>query len=113
MGACQGEMKCFNHNGGYLCLPRSASVITAPEPSGRLESSLPVGSNEAFSPCPVGYEAHEDACIGKGGGLIPLYVLAHLPSMLVGIEIMSNCSFRHLVTSKCSKYIHIKCGHYI
>uniref|UniRef100_A0A3B4E2C6 EGF containing fibulin extracellular matrix protein 2b n=1 Tax=Pygocentrus nattereri TaxID=42514 RepID=A0A3B4E2C6_PYGNA len=61
--ACQGEMKCFNHYGGYLCLPRSASVITAPEPSGHSESSLPVGSNESFSPCPVGYEAQGDACV--------------------------------------------------
>ncbi|XP_058016320.1 EGF-containing fibulin-like extracellular matrix protein 2 isoform X2 [Ahaetulla prasina] len=25
--ACKGEMKCINHYGGYLCLPRSASVI--------------------------------------------------------------------------------------
>uniref|UniRef100_A0A669E1B3 EGF containing fibulin extracellular matrix protein 2a n=1 Tax=Oreochromis niloticus TaxID=8128 RepID=A0A669E1B3_ORENI len=30
--ACKGEMKCFNHYGGYLCLPRSASLIPAPEP---------------------------------------------------------------------------------
>uniref|UniRef100_A0A671S0I7 EGF containing fibulin extracellular matrix protein 2b n=1 Tax=Sinocyclocheilus anshuiensis TaxID=1608454 RepID=A0A671S0I7_9TELE len=36
--ACQGEMKCFNHYGGYLCLPHSASVITR---------------NEAFNPCPL------------------------------------------------------------
>uniref|UniRef100_F7B0U4 EGF containing fibulin extracellular matrix protein 2 n=1 Tax=Monodelphis domestica TaxID=13616 RepID=F7B0U4_MONDO len=25
--ACKGEMKCINHYGGYLCLPRSAAVI--------------------------------------------------------------------------------------
>ncbi|XP_059841965.1 EGF-containing fibulin-like extracellular matrix protein 1 isoform X3 [Hypanus sabinus] len=27
-GACKGEMKCINHYGGYLCLPRSAIIIT-------------------------------------------------------------------------------------
>ncbi|KAG9265664.1 EGF-containing fibulin-like extracellular matrix protein 2 [Astyanax mexicanus] len=63
VGACQGEMKCFNHYGGYLCLPRSASVITAPEPSSQSETSLPVETNEAFSPCPVGYEARGEACV--------------------------------------------------
>ncbi|XP_051960838.1 EGF-containing fibulin-like extracellular matrix protein 2 [Xyrauchen texanus] len=59
-GACQGEMKCFNHYGGYLCLPRSASVITAPEPSSQSDPILP---NEAFNPCPVGYRAQEDSCV--------------------------------------------------
>lgn len=63
--ACQGEMKCFNHYGGYLCLPRSASLITAPEPSGQSESGLPGVSGGAFSPCPVGYEAQGESCIGK------------------------------------------------
>uniref|UniRef100_A0A8C1J857 EGF containing fibulin extracellular matrix protein 2b n=1 Tax=Cyprinus carpio TaxID=7962 RepID=A0A8C1J857_CYPCA len=61
--ACQGEMKCFNHNGGYLCLPRSASVITAPESSSQSEPSVPVESNEAFNPCPVGYRAQGDTCV--------------------------------------------------
>ncbi|XP_058272407.1 EGF-containing fibulin-like extracellular matrix protein 2 [Hemibagrus wyckioides] len=60
---CQGEMKCFNHYGGYLCLPRSASVITAPEPAGQPELSVPGVSNGAFSPCPVGYEAQGESCI--------------------------------------------------
>ncbi|XP_051868011.1 EGF-containing fibulin-like extracellular matrix protein 1 isoform X2 [Pristis pectinata] len=26
--ACKGEMKCINHYGGYLCLPKSAIIIT-------------------------------------------------------------------------------------
>lgn len=60
--ACQGEMKCFNHYGGYLCLPRSASVFTASEPSGQSESGLPEVSR---GPCPVGYEAQGESCIGK------------------------------------------------
>lgn len=63
--ACQGEMKCFNHYGGYLCLPRSASVITAQEPSGQSEPGLPGVSSGAFNPCPVGYEAQGESCIGK------------------------------------------------
>ncbi|XP_060791129.1 EGF-containing fibulin-like extracellular matrix protein 2 [Neoarius graeffei] len=61
--ACQGEMKCFNHYGGYLCLPRSASVITAQEPSGQSEPGLPGVSSGAFNPCPVGYEAQGESCI--------------------------------------------------
>jgi len=61
--ACQGEMKCFNHYGGYLCLPRSASVITATESPRQTVANLPVESNEAFNPCPVGYEAQGELCI--------------------------------------------------
>lgn len=49
-------MKCFNHYGGYLCLPRSASVIPAPEPS--------ITPTPAFNPCPPGYEPHGDSCVG-------------------------------------------------
>lgn len=55
--ACKGEMKCFNHYGGYLCLPRTASVIPAPEPS-----ITPAVTN----PCPAGYEPQgdRDSCVG-------------------------------------------------
>lgn len=53
--ACKGEMKCFNHYGGYLCLPRSASVIPAPEPA-----ITPTVTN----PCPQGYEPQGDNCVG-------------------------------------------------
>jgi len=63
--ACQGEMKCFNHYGGYLCLPRSAHVVTAPESSSRSEPSMPVETNEAFNPCPVGYRAQGETCEGE------------------------------------------------
>lgn len=49
-------MKCFNHYGGYLCLPRSASVIPAPEPQ--------IVPTEAFNPCPLGYEPQGDSCVG-------------------------------------------------
>ncbi|XP_067113242.1 EGF-containing fibulin-like extracellular matrix protein 2 [Osmerus mordax] len=59
-GACQGDRKCFNHYGGYLCLPRSASVITAPEPPNQ---GVDVEPNEAFDPCPVGYEARGEVCV--------------------------------------------------
>lgn len=57
--ACKGEMKCFNHYGGYLCLPRSASVIPAPEP--------PI-TPTATNPCPPGYEPQgdRDSCVGEG-----------------------------------------------
>lgn len=67
--ACKGEMKCFNHYGGYLCLPRSASVIPAPEP--------PIAP-AATNPCPPGYEPQgdRDSCVGEclprtsGGGWV-------------------------------------------
>ncbi|XP_039625064.1 EGF-containing fibulin-like extracellular matrix protein 2a isoform X1 [Polypterus senegalus] len=63
--ACKGEMKCFNHYGGYLCLPRSASVVSSNEvmgvdfqgPSSRTES-------ETYNPCPHGYEPGlHDTCV--------------------------------------------------
>ncbi|KAL4659968.1 EGF-containing fibulin-like extracellular matrix protein 2 isoform X2 [Arapaima gigas] len=90
--ACKGEMKCFNHYGGYLCLPRSASVIAAPDPPSLLDPSQPeaselephqsedsppvlsqaqtsqsppsltVGSSEVFNPCPVGYVVRGEYC---------------------------------------------------
>ncbi|XP_008324936.1 EGF-containing fibulin-like extracellular matrix protein 2a [Cynoglossus semilaevis] len=53
--ACKGEMKCFNHYGGYLCLPRSASVIPATEP--------PITPAETFNHCPLGYEPQGDSCV--------------------------------------------------
>lgn len=60
-------MKCFNHYGGYLCLPRSASVIPAPE--------VPITPTEPINPCPLGYEPQGDVCVGgclnggEGGGV--------------------------------------------
>ncbi|XP_028815557.1 EGF-containing fibulin-like extracellular matrix protein 2a [Denticeps clupeoides] len=54
--ACKGEMKCFNHYGGYLCLPRSASVIPAPEPPGQPDP-------EPYNPCPIGFESSGDSCV--------------------------------------------------
>uniref|UniRef100_A0A4W5MRE2 EGF containing fibulin extracellular matrix protein 2b n=1 Tax=Hucho hucho TaxID=62062 RepID=A0A4W5MRE2_9TELE len=71
--ACQGEMKCFNHYGGYLCLPRSASVITAPEPSSQSVAILPVESNEAFIPCPVGYDAQGEDCVDMDECVLDLH----------------------------------------
>lgn len=61
--ACKGEMKCINHYGGYLCLPRSASVINdahseGPPPSApRPYPPQPPVIREHFeNPCPQGYE---------------------------------------------------------
>lgn len=53
--ACKGEMKCFNHYGGYLCLPRSASLIPASEP--------PITPAEPLNPCPLGYEPQGNSCV--------------------------------------------------
>lgn len=63
--ACKGEMKCFNHYGGYLCLPRSASVIPAPDPPNQVHPSLENMASESFNLCPSGYEPQGDSCVGK------------------------------------------------
>lgn len=63
--ACKGEMKCFNHYGGYLCLPRSASVIPAPDPPNQIPAGVGNTSSEPYNPCPSGYEAHGDSCVGE------------------------------------------------
>ncbi|XP_018592799.1 EGF-containing fibulin-like extracellular matrix protein 2a [Scleropages formosus] len=61
--ACKGEMKCFNHYGGYLCLPRSASVIPAPDPPSQLPHSPSHGDSETFNSCPLGYELQGNNCV--------------------------------------------------
>ncbi|XP_041568071.1 EGF-containing fibulin-like extracellular matrix protein 2 isoform X1 [Taeniopygia guttata] len=71
---CRGSMKCLNHFGGYLCLPRSAALLSpapgpapapppapppprqAPPPDGR----CPPG----FGPAPDGTCADVDECAG-------------------------------------------------
>uniref|UniRef100_A0A8C7RS75 EGF containing fibulin extracellular matrix protein 2a n=1 Tax=Oncorhynchus mykiss TaxID=8022 RepID=A0A8C7RS75_ONCMY len=61
--ACKGEMKCFNHYGGYLCLPRSASVIPAQDPPSQPGTNLESTAREPFNPCPLGYEPQGDSCV--------------------------------------------------
>lgn len=63
--ACKGEMKCFNHYGGYLCLPRSASVIPAPDPPNQVHPSLENTASEPFNLCPQGFEPQGDSCVGE------------------------------------------------
>nr|XP_033809503.1 EGF-containing fibulin-like extracellular matrix protein 2 isoform X1 [Geotrypetes seraphini]XP_033809504.1 EGF-containing fibulin-like extracellular matrix protein 2 isoform X1 [Geotrypetes seraphini]XP_033809505.1 EGF-containing fibulin-like extracellular matrix protein 2 isoform X1 [Geotrypetes seraphini] len=54
--ACKGEMKCINHYGGYLCLPRSASVINDVHAEGPAPSAPHPGPESQYNPCPPGYE---------------------------------------------------------
>ncbi|KAH1167842.1 hypothetical protein KIL84_003325 [Mauremys mutica] len=61
--ACKGEMKCINHYGGYLCLPRSASVINdvhsenaAPPSAPRPRPPRPSLTASRHNACPQGYE---------------------------------------------------------
>lgn len=62
--ACKGEMKCINHYGGYLCLPRSAAVINDLHGEG---PPPPVPPAQHPNPCPLGYEPDEqESCVGKG-----------------------------------------------
>ncbi|EDM12496.1 EGF-containing fibulin-like extracellular matrix protein 2, isoform CRA_a [Rattus norvegicus] len=59
--ACKGEMKCINHYGGYLCLPRSAAVISDLHSEG---PPPPAASAQHPNPCPPGYEPDEqESCV--------------------------------------------------
>ncbi|KAM8938879.1 EGF-containing fibulin-like extracellular matrix protein 2 isoform 2-T2 [Pelodytes ibericus] len=57
--ACKGEMKCINHYGGYLCLPRSASVISDSHTDAGTPDVLPAqpdNTEQQPNPCPAGYQ---------------------------------------------------------
>ncbi|XP_066210322.1 EGF-containing fibulin-like extracellular matrix protein 2 isoform X2 [Saccopteryx leptura] len=59
--ACKGEMKCINHYGGYLCLPRSAAVINDLHGEG---PPPPVPPAQHPNSCPPGYEPDEqESCV--------------------------------------------------
>ncbi|XP_043540735.1 EGF-containing fibulin-like extracellular matrix protein 2, partial [Chiloscyllium plagiosum] len=74
-GACKGTMKCFNHYGGYLCLPRSASIIThndvGPDGQGGPNPPLPPDTAShpqspagGSDPCSQGYTLNqEEQCV--------------------------------------------------
>lgn len=63
--ACKGEMKCINHYGGYLCLPRSAAVINDLHGEG---PPPPVPPAQHPNPCPPGYEPDDqESCVGEWG----------------------------------------------
>ncbi|XP_062855863.1 EGF-containing fibulin-like extracellular matrix protein 2a [Trichomycterus rosablanca] len=59
--ACKGEMKCFNHYGGYLCLPRSVSLI--PNSPNQIPPGLDNTDTEPYNSCTSGYEAQGDSCV--------------------------------------------------
>ncbi|XP_033927738.1 EGF-containing fibulin-like extracellular matrix protein 2 [Melopsittacus undulatus] len=62
---CRGAMKCLNHFGGYLCLPRSADVI-GPAPLAPPPPPLPDRGfcPPGFSPAPDGTCQDVDECSG-------------------------------------------------
>uniref|UniRef100_A0A8C5PWP9 EGF containing fibulin extracellular matrix protein 1 n=2 Tax=Leptobrachium leishanense TaxID=445787 RepID=A0A8C5PWP9_9ANUR len=85
LDACKGGMKCVNHYGGYLCLPRTAQIVvnngqddhsSVSEPSGAQTNGLHLSYDEAVNPpeeqqpavvqnssprmqCPSGYELNQ------------------------------------------------------
>uniref|UniRef100_V9KWX4 EGF-containing fibulin-like extracellular matrix protein 2-like protein n=1 Tax=Callorhinchus milii TaxID=7868 RepID=V9KWX4_CALMI len=71
--ACKGDLKCINHYGGYLCLPRSASVIPnneAQDAGGRPQDLGPDPDPQSLYPdaqdptCPQGYGSNaEGLCL--------------------------------------------------
>lgn len=81
--ACKGGMKCVNHFGGYLCLPRNAQIIvnngqdgtTTESTSGRNGNPIirrtPVdapaaGLGPSQIQCAAGYESSDhNVCQGK------------------------------------------------
>lgn len=72
--ACKGGMKCVNHFGGYLCLPRTAQIIVN---NGQEETVSDTGSRNGNPirrtpqapsqiQCAAGYEANDhNVCQGK------------------------------------------------
>lgn len=87
---CKGGMKCVNHYGGYLCLPRTAQILvnngqddaTSSQPSGPQQSGsqntyvervnnpqeVPrvVPDTPQLMQCPSGYELNaQNVCQGK------------------------------------------------
>ncbi|XP_059811178.1 EGF-containing fibulin-like extracellular matrix protein 2a [Hypanus sabinus] len=65
--ACKGAMKCFNHYGGYLCLPPSASIISqevTPDQQPDATRSRETGPDD--SGCPQGYSRDEEGqCVDE------------------------------------------------
>ncbi|XP_019480262.1 PREDICTED: EGF-containing fibulin-like extracellular matrix protein 1 isoform X1 [Hipposideros armiger] len=57
--ACKGGMKCVNHYGGYLCLPKTAQIIVNNE---QPQQETPVSEN-------VGAAANAAAASGTAGGI--------------------------------------------
>lgn len=75
--ACKGGMKCVNHFGGYLCLPRTAQIIVN---NGQEETVSDTGSRNGNPitrrtppdqvpsriQCAAGFEANDhNVCQGK------------------------------------------------
>ncbi|XP_033001010.1 EGF-containing fibulin-like extracellular matrix protein 1 isoform X3 [Lacerta agilis] len=67
--ACKGGMKCVNHFGGYLCLPRTAQIIVnngqeqpapepAPAPNGRNGNAIARRTVPGIQ-CAAGFEASD------------------------------------------------------
>ncbi|XP_072437068.1 EGF-containing fibulin-like extracellular matrix protein 1 isoform X3 [Chiloscyllium punctatum] len=67
--ACKGEMKCINHYGGYLCLPKTAVVflnnVTTAPPAVPGRAPVPTQQSYAIFPhfqprrCPYGFALNE------------------------------------------------------
>lgn len=106
-------MKCFNHYGGYLCLPRSAHVVTAPESSSQSEPSVPVETNEAFNPCPVGYRAQGETCVGElfKGRCGKSYSYGFRLNMCISVAYRSSSSFRGLCVCVLDRHWWVWTGH--
>ncbi|CAN0245981.1 EGF-containing fibulin-like extracellular matrix protein 2 [Lampetra fluviatilis] len=96
--ACKGQLKCINHFGGYLCLPRSALVIRTPsgethggggggafQPAGesppgghaappprRAVTEVGDAAEDVMSPCAPGHGLQDGVCVDVdecvGGG---------------------------------------------
>lgn len=86
--ACKGGMKCVNHYGGYLCLPRTAQIIVNEREEAAAESTSGRNSVIRRTPadpqratpnpshqiqCAAGYEQSDhNVCQGKPGLLTSL-----------------------------------------
>lgn len=72
LGACRGDMRCVNQNGGYLCIPQSLysqpyARAESPSYTDPLYPDTSLGFPEQFPPPPI------SPAVGSGPGPGPSY----------------------------------------
>lgn len=102
--ACKGGMKCVNHYGGYLCLPRTAQIIVNEREEAAAESTsgrnnvirrTPADPNRAPPnpthqiQCAAGYEQSEhNVCQGKQAAVCFTF-------SITGVYVITNLSLEN------------------
>uniref|UniRef100_A0A8C4TI85 EGF containing fibulin extracellular matrix protein 1 n=1 Tax=Erpetoichthys calabaricus TaxID=27687 RepID=A0A8C4TI85_ERPCA len=64
--SCKGGLKCYNHYGGYLCLPKTANIIVSPPPAPADTTTTRNPNLPRPVPCAVGFALDEqNKCQGR------------------------------------------------